>query len=114
MLNVVSTAFQMSQLVSQPLRPTDFLLHTHLSSWFVSVLGVSHGACYSAMSMAQAWHKHREQLSLAQGAEAQWWRASKYELVKVDLPMPGMGRRMFPEICIEAASDARWERFTPF
>src|SRR5215211_5223760 len=80
----------------------------------MSLLVVSYGLWYSATSMAQAWHKQREQLSLAQGAEAQWWRASKYELVNVDIPMPGKGRRMFPELCIEAASDARWERFTPF
>ena len=57
--------------------------------------------------MAQAWHKPREQLSLAQDFEVKCWRASKYELVNKDRPA-------YTDVCIEAAPDARWERYSPF
>jgi hypothetical protein len=62
--------------------------------------------------MAQAWHKPRKQLRLAQGLEAKCWRASKYELGKQDVIVEH--RPVGTQVCIEAAPDARWERFSPF
>jgi hypothetical protein len=62
--------------------------------------------------MAQAWHKPRERLRLAQGREAKCWRASRYELRKHDFIVER--RPAGTELCIEAAPDARWERFSPF
>jgi hypothetical protein len=53
--------------------------------------------------MTQAWHKPRRELAQTQGTEAKCWRATKYELSDVD------GRAI-----IEAAPDAKWERFSPF
>jgi hypothetical protein len=53
--------------------------------------------------MAQAWHRGRERRTLAQGAEAIWWRASRYKLDNEEDPA-----------FIEAAPGATWVRFTPF
>ncbi len=53
--------------------------------------------------MAQAWHRQREQLGLAQGTYATRWRATEYRLDDPENPS-----------VIEAAPDARWERVTPF
>jgi hypothetical protein len=69
----------------------------------MSLLVVSYGAWYSARPMAQARHRGRERRTLAQGAEAIWWRASRYELDNEDDPT-----------FIEAAPNATWERFRPF
>jgi hypothetical protein len=74
------------------------------------------------MSMAQAWHKHREQLAMDQRADATWWRASKYELNYPDDPtfmnaatswQYELDHRDDP-ISMNAASGATWERFKPF
>jgi hypothetical protein len=54
------------------------------------------------MSMAQAWHKQREELITGQGT-AVCWRATEYRLD--DPGNPAM---------IEAAPGAKWERFSPF
>jgi hypothetical protein len=69
--------------------------------------------------MAQAWHKQRDQVTLAQGAEARCWRASKYELNMLDEPdrleVSGVKWDAFKwNGVIEAAPDATWERFAPF
>lgn len=75
-------------------------------------LAVSPRKRYSDGPIAQAWHKSREQLRLAQGVEAKCWRASIYELSKQDVIVEH--RPVGTEVCIEAAPDARWERFSPF
>jgi hypothetical protein len=59
--------------------------------------------CYCAIDMAQAWHREREQLGLAQGTDARRWRATEYRLDDPENPS-----------VIEAAPDARWERVNPF
>jgi hypothetical protein len=69
----------------------------------MSLLEVSYEAWYSARPMAQARHRGRERRTLAQGAEAIWWRASRYKLDNEDDPA-----------FIEAAPNATWERFRPF
>jgi hypothetical protein len=60
--------------------------------------------------MAQAWHTRRKQLGLAQGAEAACWRATDYRLNT-------LGKSKVTNrdaLAIEAAPNARWQRFTPF
>jgi hypothetical protein len=80
----------------------------------MSLLVVSYGLRYCAMSMAQAWHS--QQVGVAQGAQgavAKLWRASRYEQKSVEV-LDARGVRRKPFRVIQAAPDAKWERFAPF
>jgi hypothetical protein len=62
--------------------------------------------------MAQAWHRRREQLALAQGGKVAYWGATEY---KISDPTSQTVMEVAPNArWVEAAPNARWKRFTPF